>query len=423
VSLLLIISTPLVEWHLMVRGGYAGVVLGAAVILSYAADLLAQRARAPGRFFVFGLICGVAYYNFELIVPLLVVLLAASALHRELFWRKPALLGGAAGFIVGASPVILFNALHHFANFRYVYGRARGGGGLDLLSRIAAVFGERLPRFFVGANVNRFVRVAPGQAYLEYAAYLLLMSSCGVGIALELRRRARELGPEVGVLFALRDAAVGVQLEAVLVLYLGVYLAQQCVTKVEASPRFFLPMFPALAILATRGAVRLGRQGGRTGMLVGSGLLASLVICGALTHAVYLGAAAADHEQHGSAAQVRRHQAARNTTREITGYLRAHSVTRVWADYWILWPLMLESGLGIVGSCAPIDPSSDAQRLVLQIRNSRYPAFDELTANAPGPTAIIIKSSDTRLPAMWNQPFMRGFPTRTRIGDVWVLLR
>lgn len=173
-SIILIMATALIEWHLKMRGGYAAIPMFFMIILMCFRNLVDKASQRGWQLLAFGLVCGAAYYNLELILPFLFTLLLFSLYWRHIFWKWKPILLTVAGFIIGAGPLLLFNVTHGFINFRYVFSQGADHGGPNVFSNLCTLVIIYLPRFFVGRNVDQYISNAPITAYLEYAVYLML---------------------------------------------------------------------------------------------------------------------------------------------------------------------------------------------------------------------------------------------------------
>ncbi len=415
--LVLTVASPLVEWHLKARGGYVGVVLCCTLALHCYAELLQGPHRSAWRFGLLGLCCGVGYYNLELIVPFLLALLLASLAHWRWFWRPRAVLGAAVGFVIGLGPSIAFNLTHQLVNLRYVYHAFRAPSReLHGLPRVLSLFGTCVPRFLSGRNLDRVVDTTRLQTRLEYAAYGLLLAALCLTVLPRAWRwlRARD---------AQSPVSVPLELETLLLGYVVLYLVMQCISKGPVEPRYLVPLFPALAILSARSALRLASERGWPGRAAAVLLLGTVLGGGLVTHVRHLGPSYVTDKVELADGRVLRLATSGDTVPALLRYLQEHHLTRVWCLHQLQWRLMFESQLQVLASDWPLHDELVDGAVGLTPAASCYRQYDELVAAPPGPTAIILHHEDARWPALLARPFMRHFTRRTMIGEYVVMSR
>lgn len=393
-SIILITATPLIEWHLKMRGGYAAIPLFFVLILICFNYLVDNRSKSVWLYLLLGLLCGAAYYNLELILPLLLALFLFSIYWRQIFWKwKPVLLT-AAGFMIGAGPLLIFNLANDFANFKYVFGEGSGQVGSDFFSRFLSLFTTYLPRFFVGRNVDTFIDNPPISAFLEYIIYVLLCSYLLIKTWPHVLRMARTLLSAAGEKF---DPARP-DIDVFLLLYLILYLIINSISSNSAaSPRYLLPLFPALAFVAGRSVSHLIQEKNQILKLAGAILLSWLVLSGILNHVGYFGpSSVADDviiEGKGRVTLL----TSGETAPAIIDYLKEQSVSRVWSTYFIQWRLIFESDEEIIASSIPFSPGAQ-----------RYPLYDAQVRDSDEPKAIVLHQEDSQLLSLLERPHING---------------
>jgi hypothetical protein len=406
-SILLITATPLIEWHLKMRGGYAAVPLFFILILICFNYLVDNRPKRLWPYGLLGLLCGAAYYNLELILPFLLALFLFTLYWRQIFWQwKPVLLV-AVGFFVGASPLLIFNLSNDFANFKYVFGEGSGQVGSGFFSQFPSLFTTYLPRFFVGRNVDTFIDNPPISAYLEYMIYLLLCGYLAVKIWPHGVKLARTLLSAAGERFNPARPDIEISLLLYLVLYLIVTATSP---NSAASPRYLLPLFPALALVAGRSVSYLVQEKNRLLNLAGVILLAALILSGIVNHAAYIGpSSVADDviiEGKGRVTLM----TSGETIPAIIDYLEEQGVSRVWSTYFIQWRLIFESDEEIIASSVPFSPGAQ-----------RYPLYDDLVRDSDGPVAIVLHEQDSQLLSLLERPQTAGCAQKA-IGEYMVII-
>jgi hypothetical protein len=404
-SIILITATALIEWHLKMRGGYAAIPMFFMIILTCFSYLVDKGSQRGWQFFLLGLFCGTAYYNLEIILPFLFTLLLFSLFWRHIFWKwKPALLT-VAGFIIGASPLLLFNLTHEFINFRYVFGQGAGNDGQNLFSNLYTLIIKYLPRFFVGRNVDQYISNPPIMAYLEYAIYLVLFVCLSIKIWPEAIKLAGSLLSPAGV----RRNDSPADFETLLVVYLIIYPIIFSASGRIGAPRYLLPLYPALAIVAARGVNWLCMDQNRMFNVTGIILLIALVLFGAINHLTYIGKSWVNDDVFIGGQRLVNRETSGKTISKIIDFLNERQVSRVWCTYFVQWRLLFESNEEIIASSDKLIPST-----------VRYPLYDAIVWDHGGPQAIILHHEDTQLVSV-QQSIINGYEQEV-IGEYLVLI-
>lgn len=379
---LLATATALIEFHFKMRGGYAALMTFSITILW----LFSAIAHGGGRrwliFFALGLASGFAYYNMEHIIPLLLTLALASLYWKDVFWRRRPVLLILAGLLVGLSPIIYFNLTHDWINLKYIL---RQGGG-DLLQRasenIVLIFTHHLPRFFNGRNVDTFIESVPLASMLEY---ILQMICVVLSLTLSL--------PPLKKLFkglfkkpsAYRSETPPGPISLV-VLFIVVFLVFSAMAKGTGdSPRYFIPLYPLLAIAGGHGIAWLLQ--GRRVMLKVAGvlLLGALVVCGVMNHLSYIRPSAVVDEVTIAKWEVAQLPTSGDTAGKIIQHLQQKKIQHFRAAFFISWRIIFESKEALVGSSHGLWP-----------RGYRYPLHDYKVSQARR-VAIIFHNRDLQL--------------------------
>lgn len=408
-AVILMTATALIEWHLKMRGGYAVLPMLFMMILMCFSYLVEKGSRGSWRFLIFGLACGVAYYNLEIILPFLFTLLLASLFRRRIFWKwKPALLT-VAGFIIGASPLLWFNFTMKFINFGYVFGRGAGHDGQNLFSNLYTLVITNLPRFFFSRNVDKYIDNPPVTAYLEYAVYLVLF----VFLIIKMWPQVKKLAVSfLSPASATSDDTPAV-IETALVVYLILYPVIFSVSgSIGSSPRYLVPLYPALAIVAARGVNWLCMDRNRVFNVTGIILLIALVVFGSINHSAYIGKSLVNDDVliQGQVPVSRQTQG--ETISKIVDFLNKRQVSRVWCTYFVQWRLLFESNEEIIASSYKLIPGADT---------IRYPLYDTIVWQQGGPQAIILHHEDTQLASLLEQSAINGYEQEV-IGEYVVLM-
>ena len=390
---LLAVASAWIEWNTKVRGGYAALLLlGAAIWFLWAA--IAYRGRRRGGWaFALGLVGGVAYYNQELLVPLLGLLAGVSGVwHRPLWsWPRAALL--ALGFVLGASPVVYHNLAHDFENLRHMFGSTRPG---SFWQQAAALPTFTLPRFFDPQNADALRALLPPQAGVEYAVYALLL---GYLVVSGLRRARRQ------------DASApqrGPRLENVMLAFVGVHLLAYLASRgAGVSARYLLPLYPPLAILAAVATLRLLAAPAPQARAAGGSGLALLLGIGLWNSTTYVGPSQVRIGVWTQEQGFENRHSSGPAIVEIVDLLHASQVRYVRSSHFVQWRLLFESNETIIASSAAHLPGG-----------SVYPEYDRLVEAAEArdePVAYVFHEDSLH----WRKP--GGYTQRAGRKELIVL--
>ena len=234
---------PSPYFHYMVspRGGYAMALLTGTAVLWLAGRMIRDdvdgRPAGPARFFGVGLIGGLGWWSSQLVTAaLLTAAMAwAGACGRHL---RPRTAGaGAAGFLAGTAPFWLWNLRHDWASFHY----AASFPATNVARGFSLFFGRRMNGLLDLAN-------APRPVLWIVAAVLVLSLLVPAAARLAALRRAprdwRATVPSLlPLLFVLVSAAV---------------FAPSFFATLD-TPRYLLPLVPALAVAAGQLTALLAR--------------------------------------------------------------------------------------------------------------------------------------------------------------------
>lgn len=410
-SIILITATALIEWHLKMRGGYAEIPLFFMAILICFNRLIEKGPNQKSwQFVLLGLLCGAAYYNLEIIIPFLFTLLLFSLFWRSIFWQwKPILLTG-AGFLLGTSPLIIYNFSHNFINFKYIFGRGTGNG-TNLFSNLFNLLTVQFPRFFVGSNIGDYISNPPLLAYLEYAIYFVLFVFLTIKIWPHATKR-------IGSLFSRATAPkmdVAADMDTFLIGYLIIcpliFSVSGNIGSPETGLRYLFPLYPALAIVAARAVYWLRKDQKRVLNLTGTLSLAALILFGAINHLGYIGQTSIYDDVMLPQGLVHR-QTAGESISKLIDFLNQRHASRVWTTYFVQWRLIFESNEQIIASSYNLMPGADIPR---------YLAYDSMVwQNGGHPQAIILHQEDAQLARVLEQAITEY--EREVIGEYVVLI-
>ncbi len=395
--LLLAVATPLIEWHTKMRAGYVFLLLFVILILRVYTGITRMKRIRPAPFILLGFLSGFAYYNMALILTFLLTLFLASFSWKRIFWRVKSVVYFLGGLIIGISPLIYYNLTHNFANLRYTIYIATGGENPWLYQLRQLVF-RFFPGFFVGRNVDGIVPRIPLQAWIEYAATLVIL-----GLALYLYRHS--LRSIVSALLPeklRRRSWPPPKPEGILVFYLYLFLFLHTFSRAMIfSPRYLLPLFPVLSIVSGAVIARLLRSGLRSGRIVARLLLVTLAGLGIFNHLGYLRAPTVTDDVLTTEGLVVNAQTSGRAARNIIEYLQEKGVRHVHCSYFLQWRLIFESRESVIASSGEF-----------ALEPSRYPPYDREVYQAEI-FALIFHRDSIQLqqfllsePAQWMYPRM-----------------
>lgn len=360
----LAVATPLVEWHTKMRGGYAGLPLFVSLLWWVYAGIVYGGKTRWWRFFVLGLCCGLAFYYSTLVLSLLTVFLLNSILcWRTCSWKR----AGAflLGLTLGLAPLICYDLAHSWAFARFVWGLKSSGGHLGLKDVIHLLF-DNLGRFFVGRNVDQYVVDVPWTAWAEYWAYVIVFMLVGYGSIRGLLTSQRTSESRQAFTTSGQNPAFWIWLSV------GTHLVFCVLSKdVAQSPRYFLPLFPALSILAGVAVSGLWHSKGFVIKLGGAALGVFLLGLGVVTHTGYIRPCMVNDDVRLADGRMVNVPTACSAPDEIIAYLRQQSITYVRCAYFLQWRLLFESHGEIIASSEGMDPGL-----------SRFPMYDQQVRQA-----------------------------------------
>lgn len=265
-ALLLAAPGPYVWLHYLVspRGGYALVALFVVAGLWIASASPVLSGAEPRRvrsapFLWFGLVCGLAFWNDWLALPVLFGAAVVLALRTGRRILSPRAWGpGLAAFAAGSLPWWVWNARHGWASLDPSSNGLKPIGWLNL----PKVAGPKLAAFLGEEGGGASLWPAPLAWIL-----LALFAAAAAGFALSRRRRA--LAPAA--------AAVGIGC--------AVFAAGYAKTSFGAmnAPRYFIPLVPCAALVAGVGLSELVRAAGRRrrapGIAAAAAAFAAVLAC------------------------------------------------------------------------------------------------------------------------------------------------
>ena len=375
----LAVATPLIEWNSKVRGGGNTEAILFSILIVFAFCRIAYRRHTGvGSFLALGLVSGLAWWNSEIILSCLVALAVASLAWGGLFLRLRAMAATAGGFIVGCSPMLVHDVASGFDRWHQLYQQVAATGGLNWGRTLAMSYRlplVELPRFFTSRNVDQFVTSLPTAGYVECGVTAALVILVCVISRSSLRRIATAWIPVRRVRPTWMEPRPEALLAWVMLVHLLFYAA---FLHRGQSPRYFLPLYPGLALVCGAGVCWAWRRGGLArGLgavaclaLVGLGLSNQLRSIGpskvnddVLTQDLVPG------EKPGRVFLVQRRineATSGEAIPQIIALLKAHGIRHVRTTFFVQWRLIFESKDEIIASSRGLTPGA-----------VRYPAYDE----------------------------------------------
>ena len=256
------------------RGGYALGLLLIVVILREGCRIAAAESgagpdngiRMPAwRYARLGLLGGLAFWNFWLVLPALATagLLLVASLRLRLF-RRRVIWPGLGGFALGSLPFWVYNAMHHWASFAPTNS---GSPGLRQVPAIAKLLlTTRLPALLDTGRGLLWNRL--------FVLGLVVLAATGIALLAAARKGRRDrpadwMLPAMGIFSCL---------------FLFAYLFSSF--GMMNTPRYLLVFIPPLAVLGGIAPAKLFasarrlRSGGRTALIAAAGavVLAVLIV-------------------------------------------------------------------------------------------------------------------------------------------------
>jgi Dolichyl-phosphate-mannose-protein mannosyltransferase len=328
-------APSLLKWHFQVRG-YSWYFLSIPMLMMLFSAIESARAPKQRMLFFFGLASGMSIWCLELAIPLVGALWILLILRRKLSFNNAA--PGLAGFVVGYLPVIGYNLIHHFSNWRYLFIERPGGGFQSVFrpSTYGRIFLDEMPKFFGPDTVLWYYSDKPASGYLFYA-----IAALAVGIAM-----LPFLKSPSKIIQALRgDLADRRQEKDFDMLVLTVASFVPYLTMPDGVPSYFFSGCFFLSVLTGRMLERSFSSSMGSLRLAGGGVLAAILVTGVL---VMIRVGQKNQiETLSWCNEDKNYCMTRIPGSDIEGvehYLRQHNVTSVWTTISFVYPLLFESG-------------------------------------------------------------------------------
>jgi hypothetical protein len=169
------LAPSLLKWHFQVRG-YSWYFLSIPILTLLFASIDSVPDPKRRTVLLFGFASGVSVCCLELAVPLVAAFWLLLILRRKI--SVGSALISLAGFLLGYVPVIVFNLVYRFSNWRYVLIESPGGGfsSLSQLSNWRRIFWDEMPKFFGPDTVLWYYPEKPAVGYVFYVVALLAVA-------------------------------------------------------------------------------------------------------------------------------------------------------------------------------------------------------------------------------------------------------
>jgi hypothetical protein len=234
-------APALAVFSLQVRAGYIEIQLLTAIVL-YLFHRIAFRPNAGNVHAAVGLgvACGFAYYSFSLAVPLLLAVSVIVVVWDKRFWSRRTWLLALGGFICGLMPMIVYDLRNDFAHLRWALSMG-GGSGEELPHLLWRTVSYDLPSFFQH-HVDDYFEIVPWYAWplagLTGALTLLWLWQARSDLVATTRQSVRMHS---------RPPRWPAGMHTTMVLFVALYLILYLFGPPQ-SPRYFLGLYPVLAI-------------------------------------------------------------------------------------------------------------------------------------------------------------------------------
>jgi hypothetical protein len=169
------ITPSLLKWHFQVRG-YSWYFLSIPLLMLLFLSIESTPNRPWPRFFLFGIVSGLSIWSLELGIAFQAALWVLLLMRRVLSLKH--LVVALAGFVIGYTPAVAFNFMHHFANWRAVFEKTGGGGFARIVRPETAwqIFETEMPKFFGPDTVLWYYPEKPASGFIFYAIAILAVA-------------------------------------------------------------------------------------------------------------------------------------------------------------------------------------------------------------------------------------------------------
>ena len=256
----------LLKWHFQPRGYAFYFLFIPALVISFLV-IENTNARRGRDYFLFGLICGVAFWGMELLLITIVALWALLVLRR----RFKTLGLGVAGFLIGYAPAIWWNLTHSMRNWHFLFAEKPEAGGLAArfgLSAWREIFLDEMPKFFSDDTVLWYY---PETKWSGYILYFLT--------ALVLIAAAWRTLPEIGKAFKSGFTTDDATKDSLMLILIGVSFIPYIIAPLRV-PGYFLGGAFFMSILLARAADQCFPRKEIFPRLIGVVVILAVIVCG-----------------------------------------------------------------------------------------------------------------------------------------------
>jgi hypothetical protein len=328
------VTPSLLKWHFQVRG-YSWYFLSIPVLTLLFASIESNSVPKRRTLLLFGLASGLSIWCLELAAPLV------AALWLLLIFRRRISLGtapaGLIGFLLGYTPVIVFNLIHRLSNWRYV-AIGRPGGGFSALFQLSAwprIFLDEMPKFFGPDTVLWYYPEKPATGYVFYTIALFALGTAMWPFVKSPRKMSRALRGDLGDAKQKSDFDMIVLTAASFVPY---------VSQAPGVPSYFLGGCFFLSMLTGRMLERGFSSSMRLPRLSATAALAAILVTGVF---VLIRIGQTNQIETLSLCQDgKTYCMTRIASADIDGVhgdLKQNNVTSVWTTISFVYPLLFES--------------------------------------------------------------------------------
>jgi hypothetical protein len=277
----------------------------------------------------------VSIWCLELAIAIVAALWMLLILRRRLSLNNT--VASLAGFMVGYAPVIVWNLLNHFNNWRYLFVERPGGGFQSLFkfSTYGRILLDEMPKFFGPDTVLWYYPDKPTSGYVFYAIAVLAALAAIWPFAKSPSKIVKALSGKLADSGQEKDFYMLVLTAASLVPYLTVR---------PGVPSYFFGGCFFLSMLTGRMLNRLFSSSKAFPRLAGATLLGAILVMG--TAAMVLVGQKNQIETLFSCDEGKSYCMTRVPAADIEGIeqdLLRHSVTSVWTTISFVYPLLFES--------------------------------------------------------------------------------
>jgi 4-amino-4-deoxy-L-arabinose transferase-like glycosyltransferase len=329
------LTPSLLKWHFQVRG-YSWYFLSVPILTMLFTSVASHRAPKQTMLFFFGLASGVSVWCLELAIPVVAAFWILLILRRKLSLKHAAVAVG--GCVVGYLPVVAYNLIHHFNNWRYVFIESPGGGFPSLVhfATYGRILLDEMPKFFGSDTVLWYYSDKQASGYVFYAIAVLVVM---VAVWPFVKSPSKIIWALRGNLADWRqekDFEMLALTAACFVPYLSVPIGV---------PSYFFGGCFFLSALTGRMLERSFSSSKALLRLGGAAVLAAILVTGAL---VMIEVAQKNQIEtlslcdDGKSYCMTRIPGA--DIEAVEHYLRQHNVTSVWTTISFIYPLLFESG-------------------------------------------------------------------------------